>query len=237
MGHALRLVVAVAVALPLTVATGGRAVACSCAPRTPRQVIRAADAIVVGHVVGQIETGSVSTETTVAVDGVYRGDVPAELTLLADLGSGGGSTCAVLYPVGSRVDPLVLRQVNTEGVFAVDTCALLSLDEVRRSLGRAGPAPPAPSPTEPVVGAASTVVARGISWAAVLGGITLAIVLMMWALRRADRSRAVTAVAGVDELQAIARRSVVGNEPLDDGDHDDHRDDDERQHRPDHGDP
>src|SRR5512132_374753 len=101
MGRALRLVVAVAVALPLAVATGGRAVACSCAARTARQTIHAADAIVVGHVVGQIEKTPLLTETTVAVDGVYKGDVPAEVTVLADLGSGGGSTCAVLYPVGS----------------------------------------------------------------------------------------------------------------------------------------
>jgi hypothetical protein len=237
MGRALRLVVAVAVAMPLAIATMGRAVACSCAPRTAKQTIHAADAIVVGHVVGQMEKSPLLTETTVAVDGVYKGDVPAEVTVLADLGSGGGSTCAVLYPVGSTVDPLVLRRVNTEGVYAVDTCALLSLDQVRRTLGRPGPAPPAASPTEPVVGATSTLVATGISWAAVLGGIALALVLMTWALRRADRSRTVAAVTGVDELQAIARRSVVRDEPLDDGDHDDHRDDDERQHGPDHGDP
>jgi hypothetical protein len=237
MGRVLRLVVAVAVALPFTVATGDRAVACSCAPRTAKQTIHSADAIVAGHVVGQIETSPLLTETTVAVDGVYKGDVPAELTVLADLGSGGGTTCAVLYPVGSTVDPLVLRRVNAEGVYAVDTCALLSLDQVRRALGHPGPAPPMPSPTEPIVGTASTLVASGISWAAVLGGIALALVLMAWALRRADRSRTVPTVAGVDELQEIARRSVVGNDPLDHGDHDDHRDDHERQHGPDHGDP
>jgi hypothetical protein len=237
MGRTVRLVVAVAMAVPLLVATGERAVACSCAPRTAEQTIHAADAIVAGHVVGQLETSPLSTETTVAVDGVYKGDVPAELTLLADLGSGGGSTCAVLYPVGSTVDPLVLRRLQAEGVYTVDACALLSLQAVRDALGRAGPAPPMPSATEPVVGTTSTAVARGLSWAAVLGGIAVALVLMAWALRRADRSGSVPAVAGVDELQEIARRSVVGDDPLDDGDHDDHRDDDQREHGADDRDP
>jgi hypothetical protein len=235
MARVLRLLVAVAVALPLSIATGGHALACSCAPQPAKRTIHQADAIVAGHVTGQVQTGPTLTETTVAVDGVYKGKAPAQLTLVADLGSAGGSSCAVVYPVGSTVDPLVL-QARDDGAFTVDTCALLSLDAVRRALGRPGPAPPGASPTGGVVGA-STMSEQGLSWAAVVGGIALALVLMAWAVRRADRSRPVPAVAGVGELQAIARRSVVRNEPLDHGDDDDDRHDHQRDHGADHRDP
>jgi hypothetical protein len=208
-GRALRLLTAIAIAAPLLVATGGRAVACSCAPLTARQTIHRADAIVAGHIVDQIEVDPVSTRSTLAVDGVYKGRVAAQVTLVGNLGSGGGSACAVLYPVGAVVDPLVLER-HDDGTYEVSTCSLLSLAAVRARLGEARP-PPAPSPAS-VAAAAPSIVQRGLSWPAVLGGVAVALLLMAWALRRAHRERAVRTADGVRELQAVARASAASQD-------------------------
>jgi hypothetical protein len=210
MARLVRLVIATAFTLPLVVATGGRAVACSCAPATAKQTIHRAGAIVAGHVVDQVEVDPVNTRSTLAVDGVYKGHVAAEVTLVANIGSGGGSTCAVLYPVGATVDPLVLIR-HGDGTFEVSACALLALDEVRARLGKAEAPPPGPSPGGGSLAAVPTsALEHGrLSVLAVLGGIAVAVALMAWALRRAHRERAVRAADGVSELQALARGSLA----------------------------
>jgi len=223
MARAGRLLVATAIALPLLVATGGRAIACSCAPMSAAQTIRRADAIVAGHVVSQVEMDPVRTRTTLAVRGVYTGHVPAEIILIANVGSGGGSSCAIMYPVGANVDPLVLFSRH-DGTYEVSACALLTLDAVRARLGAAkppppGPAPPGPAPTDGgTLGAvAPTLVERGLNWFAVLGGLAVAVLLMAWALRRAHRERAVRATDGVTELQLLARSSEDERDAPEDG--------------------
>jgi hypothetical protein len=237
MPRALRLLVATALAVPLLVATGGRAVACSCAAQTAKQTIRGADAIVAGHVVNQIETDPMTTRSTLAVDGVYKGDATAEITLVANVGSGGANTCSVLYPVGATVDPLVLTR-HADGTYEVQTCALLTMNAVRAQLGPAKPPPPgADSSPPPFATVPPSIVEPGISWPAVAGGIAVALVLMAWALRRAHRERVVRVSDGVSRLQALARDSVVGDDPLHERDHDDDRHDDHRDHDADHGQP
>ena len=188
MARALRLLLATAIALPLFVATGGRAIACSCAPQSPHRTIRQADAIVAGHVTGQVQLDPTTTNTTVAVDGVYAGTVPAEITLVANLGDSGGSTCAVLYPMGSEVDPLVLHAVG-DGTYQVSVCSLLDAAAVQARLGDAAPPPPLVSSIATPPPDATVPADRGLSWPAVLGGIALAIVLIAWALRRAAREQ------------------------------------------------
>ena len=197
MARALRLLLATAMALPLLVATGGRAIACSCAPQSPRETIRQADAIVAGHVTGQAQRDPTTTNTTVAVDGVYAGAVPAEITLVANLGDSGGSSCAVLYPMGSEVDPLVLQAVG-DGTYEVSVCSLLDAAAVRSRLGDAAPPPPASSGETPPPDA-TVPVNRGLSWPAVLGGVALAIVLIAWALRRSAREQRADRAAAVNE--------------------------------------
>lgn len=215
MGRVVRLVVAIAIAMPLAVATGGRAVACSCAPAPAKRIIQRADAIVAGHAVNQIAVDAMNTQTTLVVDGVYKGNVPAEITLVANIGSGGGSSCAILYPLGATVDPVVLARQD-DGTYVVQPCAFLTLDAVRARLGRAKPPPPGASPTDGTLAAAPpSVVDPRISWPAVVGGFAVAIALMAWALRRAHRERVRRTVEGVTRLQALARAS--GDRDDDDG--------------------
>jgi hypothetical protein len=169
-----------------------------------------------------------------AVDGVYKGDVGAEITLVANVGSGGADSCSVLYPVGSTVDPVLLAR-DAGGTYEVQTCALLTMNSVRARLGRAkAPPPGATSSAPPFAAAPASVVDPGISWPAVAGGFAVALVLMAWALRRAHRERVVRVPDGVSRLQALARDSVVGDDPLHERDHDDDRDDDHRDHDADH---
>jgi hypothetical protein len=198
MARALRFLLATAIALPLLVATGGRAIACSCAPQSPHQTIRQADAIVAGHVTEQVQRDPTTTNTTVAVDGVYRGSVPAEITLVASLGNSGGSSCAVLYPLGSEVDPLVLHAVG-DGTYEVSVCSLLDAAAVHARLGDAAPPAPLASSVATPPPAATVPADRGISWPAVLGGLALAIVLIVWALRRAAREQRADRAAVVDD--------------------------------------
>jgi hypothetical protein len=204
--RAIRLLIATAMVLPLLVATGGRAVACSCAPMTAARTIHRADAIVVGHVVNQVELDPITTKSTLMVSGVYKGDVPSQITLVTDFGSGGGGTCAVLYPLGATVDPMVLFR-HDDGTFEVSACSLLALDAVRARLGQAKPPPPGPSTGGAIAGVPPSIVGPGLSWPAVFGGSAVALLLMAWALRRVPRERAVRTVDGVAQLQAKARAS------------------------------
>ena len=141
MSRALRLVIALAIATPLFVSMGGPAVACSCVQQTAQKVLERADAVVAGHVVGEQPIDAMNTHSTLAVDGVYKGHVDATIVLNANIGFGGGSSCAVLYPVGSKADPLVLERLD-DGTYQVSVCAFLSRAEVVRLLGSARPPPP-----------------------------------------------------------------------------------------------
>jgi hypothetical protein len=207
MGRVMRLLVAAAIALPLLVATGGRAVACTCAPLGPAKTIHRADAIVAGRVVEQIALDPLTTQSTVRVTGVYKGHVRSEITVMAAIGSGGGSSCAVLYPVGATVDPMVLDR-HGDGTFSISPCSLVSLDAVRRELGTASPPRPAP-PDTPGFAVPSSLVGPGFSWPAVAAGLVVAVLAMAWALRRSGRERVRT---DVGELQSIARGAAVSSE-------------------------
>src|SRR4029079_9171631 len=99
-GRIARLLTAAAGAVPLVGSAAGRAVACVCLPATAQQIVHGADAIVAGRIQSEIPRGAPRTRSIVKVQGVYRGTVPATIFVDAALGSGGGSDCAVLYPVG-----------------------------------------------------------------------------------------------------------------------------------------
>ena len=129
MARLLRPLIALAIAAPALVSMAGPAVACSCAPQPVKTVLANADAVVAGHVVGEQPIDSMTTHSLLAVDGVYKGKVGATITLNANIGYGGGSSCAVLYPVGSKVDPLVLQRLD-DGTYQASTCAFLSRAEV-----------------------------------------------------------------------------------------------------------
>jgi hypothetical protein len=140
--------------------------------------------------VSQSEIDPVDTRSDFVVDGVYRGQVAATITLSAALGPGGGSDCAVLYPVGATVDPLVLR-AQPDGSYAVDTCSMVVAPEIASLVGDARPPPPGPPRTgaggAPPPVAAESAGSGGVSWPAVAGGAVLAVVLIAAALRRSAR--------------------------------------------------
>jgi hypothetical protein len=200
-----RILVAIAIGVPLVVSMPGRAVACSCAIRDAKHVIADADAIVAGHVVAQVEADPMHTMSSVAVDGVYKGRIGPSITLRAGIGSGGGSDCAVLYPVGSKVDPLVLFQ-RQDGTYTTDACAMPVVGRLSKLLGMAHPpsadgpsAVPLPTPVQaPPPAAAPPSGAKGVSWPAVLGGAVIGVGLIAWAIRRTAREHVAAGPTAAD---------------------------------------
>jgi hypothetical protein len=188
-----RVLIVLAIGVPLVAAMPGRSVACECARLDAHRIVRQADAIVAGHVTVVVPIDPMHTMSTLAVDGLYRGRVGRTVTLSAPIGPGGGSDCAVLYPVGSKIDPLVLIG-QPDGTFQVDTCALPLSHQIGTLLGTARPPlasgpPPAPIPTTvapPPTGAAP-VPADGVSWPAVGWGGVIAVVLIVLAILRSGR--------------------------------------------------
>jgi hypothetical protein len=202
-GRIARLLIAAAVAVPLVGSAAGRAVACVCLPATAQQIVHGADAIVAGRIQSEIPLGATRTRSIVKVQGVYRGTVPATIFVDAALGSGGGSDCAVLYPVGSEVDPMVLQKLPG-GSYTIEPCVLGSMPHVRALLGDARPPPLAglsPSVSSsglPAPVATSTSIS-GMSWAAVGIGLLLAVGLIAGAVRWSGR-RAVETVSPFDDV-------------------------------------
>jgi len=202
-GRIARLLIAAAVAVPLVGSAAGRAVACVCLPATAQQIVHGADAIVVGRIQSEIPLGATRTRSIVRVQGVYRGTVPATIFVDAALGSGGGSDCAVLYPVGSEVDPMVLQKLPG-GSYTIEPCVLGSMPHVRALLGDARPPPlagPSPSVSSSGVPApvATSTPISGMSWAAVGIGLLLAVGLIAGAVRWSGR-RAVETVSPFDDV-------------------------------------
>jgi hypothetical protein len=201
MGRVARLVVAAAVAVPLLAAAPGPAVACRCRQVDAHQIVLRADAIIAGRVTNEIELDPTHTRSVVQVEGVYTGRVPATVNVDTDLGPGGGSSCAVLYPVGSEVDPLVLMRSHG-GSYTIDPCLIGAMPHVRALLGDARPPPPAsPSPSAVPIPIAGPTPLPGMSWPAVVAGLVLAVALIVAAVRWSGRGAAETA-SPFDDLPA-----------------------------------
>ncbi|MGZ4148558.1 MAG: hypothetical protein ACXVQJ_00810 [Actinomycetota bacterium] len=158
------------------VTTAGPCAACSCAARTPRQVVRAADIAFVGTVVSQVPASGTSTIQTFAVFDVYRGRVPSRVDVLAAIGPTGGSSCGLLYPTGTPV--AVVASAAADGPYTSSVCSYLSLADLQRVGGT--PASPAPVTATPTASAAplGAPAGSGIPWWEVaalglLGGVVL----------------------------------------------------------------
>jgi hypothetical protein len=214
-GRIARLLITAAVAVPLAGSAAGPAAACACLPIEPAQIVHRADAIISGRIENEISLDVTRTRSIVRVEGVYRGAVPAEIFVDTDLGTGGGSSCAVLYPVGSVVDPMVLQKL-ANGSYTIEQCAIGSMPHVRALLGAARPPPSALSPSESVVPipvAASTPL-PGMSWGAVGLGFLVAVALIAAAVRWSGR-RGVETASPFDELPAPGTQD---DGPMDDPD-------------------
>jgi len=202
-GRVARLLIAAAVAVPIAGSAARRAVACVCLPATAEQIVHGADAIIAGRIESEIPLEATRTRSIVTVEGVYRGTVPATIFVDSALGSGGGSDCAVLYPVGSEVDPMVLQKLPG-GSYTIEPCVLGSMPHVRALLGEARPPPlagPSPSVSSSGVPApvATSTPISGMSWAAVGIGLLLAVGLIAGAVSWSGR-RAVETASPFDDV-------------------------------------
>jgi hypothetical protein len=204
-GRLCRLLVSAAVAVPLVSAAAGPAAACACAPLGAKQVVRHADAVIAGRVESQTALDAVNTRSTVRVQGVYRGNVPGTIFVDSNLGPGGGSDCAVLYPVGTVVDPMVLDKLPG-GSYTIEPCVVGSIPHMRQLLGTARPPPlaglsPSASASSAPVPVATATPISGMSWTAVGVGLVLAVILIAAAVRFSGRHAAETA-SPFDDLPA-----------------------------------
>jgi hypothetical protein len=216
-GRIARLLVAAAVAVPLVGSAAGPAAACACVPSDAKQIVRRADAVVEGRIENQITVDPTHTRSIVKVQGVYRGNVAGTIFLDTDLGPGGGSSCSVLYPVGSVVDPMVLQKAPG-GAYTMEPCVIGSVPHLRALLGAARPPPlagPAPSLTGSAVAVpvATSRPISGMSWGAVALGLVLAVVLIAAFVRWSGR-RAVETVSPFDDVVLETERPDEG-EPSD----------------------
>ena len=205
MPRVLRLVIALAIAASSLVSMAGPAVACSCAPWPAQKVLTRADAVVAGHVIGEQPVDPMNTQSTLAVDGVYKGKVGATIVLTANIGTGGANSCAVLYPVGSKIDPLVLQRLD-DGTYQIAICSFLSRAEVVKLAGAARPPPKGSASPSASPSPSSAAAIGGLSWAAVVGGVVVAVIaialLFRWSGRRRRARR-----SPVQELQATAGKA------------------------------
>ena len=108
----------------------------------------AADAVFVGVVTAETPVDAVTTIQTFEVRRVFKGAVLSRIDVVAQIGPGGGSSCAVLFPPGAPVAVAVHR--NDDGTLVLGR--VLRADHHRGGEGggpgaRAVPAPPTPSAT------------------------------------------------------------------------------------------
>ena len=204
MGRIARLLIAAAVAVPSLGSAAGAAATCACLPAGAKDIVRQADAIIAGRIENEITLDATHSRDIVTVQGVYRGTVPTSTIYVdTDLGPAGGRSCAVLYPIGTVVDPMVLQKLPT-GSYTIERCAIGAMPHLRALLGAARPPPlaalsPSPSVADvPAPVAASTPIS-GMSWQAVALGLVLAVVLIAAFVRWSGR-RAVETTSPFDDV-------------------------------------
>ena len=205
MGRIARLLIAAAVAVPFMGSAAGAAATCACLPVGAKDIARQADAIISGRIDNEITLDATHTRSIVTVQGVYRGTVPSTIYVDSDVGTAGGKSCAVLYAIGTVVDPMVLQKLPT-GSYTIEPCTIGAMPQLRALLGTARPPPvggPSPSPdgtAMPIPVGTSTPIS-GMSWQAVALGLVLAVVLIAAFVRWSGR-RAVETASPFDDVLA-----------------------------------
>jgi hypothetical protein len=204
-GRVARLLIAAAIAVPLMGSAAGAASTCACLPIGAKEIVHEADAIIAGRIENEVTLDATHSREIVKVQGVYRGNVPTSTIYVdTDLGPAGGQSCAVLYPVGSLVDPMVLQKLPT-GSYVIDQCAIAVMPHLRALLGEARPPPlaglsPSPDGSAAPIPVATSTPMSGMSWGAVALGLVLAVVLIAAFFRWSGR-RAVEPVSPFDDLE------------------------------------
>ncbi len=173
--------------------TASPCAACSCASRTPEQLLRRADAAFVGEVVDQQAIDEVTTVQTFRVRSVFKGTLGPTVQVIDPIGSGGGSTCGILYGGGEVA--VILHRLG-DG-WTTDLCSRITIPQLAKVAP--SPVPPVPEPS-----ASSTPVVTvspggdgsgGLGWQAVVLGLLTGVAVIALALSlggRRDRPNAWT---------------------------------------------
>jgi hypothetical protein len=196
---AARIAVVVLLAAPAVFGTATPCSACSCVPRTPKELLRRADAAFVGTVVAEQQIEPTITVQTFAVEGVFKGALAASVDVTEPIGPGGGSTCGVAYPRDARVAVVLYRAGDG---WTTDSCSLVSLadlEAVAPSPHQPRPGPsPSPSAVVPPPPPASS---PGLGWQAVVLGLLVGVAGIALALSlggRSGRRRGTPPVGSID---------------------------------------
>jgi hypothetical protein len=140
----------------------------------------------VGRVV-ESRVDAEGTTQTFEVDGVYKGELGPTVEVWASIGTGGGSTCAVVFPEGDR-RALVLTRSG--GRWTTSVCSLVTEAELTRIAG--SPSPPtataAPPPRSPAPNVSSGSDGSAVPrWSVPILGALLGIAVIWMALVLASR--------------------------------------------------
>jgi len=196
---AARLAVVALLAVPAVFGTATPCSACSCVPRTPKELLRRADAAFVGTVVAEQQIEPTTTVQTFAVEGVFKGALDASVNVTEPIGSGGGSTCGVVYPRDTRVAVVLYRQ---GGGWTTDSCSLVSLADLEAVAPSPHQPRPGPSPSpSAVVPPPPPGSSPGLGWPAAMLGLLVGVAGIALALSlggRSGRPRGTPPVGSID---------------------------------------
>ena len=208
---AARLAVVLLIAGPAVFGTATPCSACSCMPRTPKELLRRADAAFVGTVVAEQQIEPTTTVQTFAVEGVFKGALDASVDVTEPIGSGGGNTCGIAYPRDTRVAVVLYRRGDGQGDglgdgqgdgWTTDSCSLVSLADLEAVAPSPHQPRPGPSPSPPaVVPPPPPESSPGLGWQAVVLGLLVGVAGIALALSlggRSGRPRGTAPVGSID---------------------------------------
>ena len=182
---AARLSVVVLLAAPAVFVTATPCSACSCVPRTPKQLLHRADAAFVGTVVAEQPIDAMTTVQTFAVQGVFKGALGATVNVIEPIGSG-GSSCGIAYALGARVAVVLSHQGDG---WTTESCSFVSLADLEAVAP--SPVPPRPEPSSsasPTVPPFPPEVSHGLGWPAAVLGLLVGVAGIALALSLGGRS-------------------------------------------------
>jgi hypothetical protein len=186
-----RCVLLVFLAVPAVVSAAQPCAACSCAPRSPERAFRDADAAFVGSVVDQQAIDPTTTVQTFEVRSLFKGPLGPTVNVIAPIGSGGGSTCGVLYGPG---EVAVILYRDGDG-WTTDACSRITVEQLRRLA--APPTHPSPSPVATPSAIVAPVTGRGrVGWPTAILGLLAGIAAIAATLALATRRHRHPTAAG-----------------------------------------
>jgi hypothetical protein len=195
----LRLSLVVLLAGPALLGNAPPCVACTCTPRTPKQLFRHADAAFVGSVTSQQPVAETTTIQTFAVRSVFKGALGPTVDVIVPIGSGGGDTCGILYG-GGKVAVILHRMGDG---WTTDACSRITASK----LAAVGPTPlhpsPEPTPSPTPIGPPTREGGGGLGVGAVVLGLLLGVAAIAAALSlggRRDRTSSSRRTEAAEEV-------------------------------------